>query len=586
MFSTKKQLTHLETVGLIKLVQAHPELEYLFRHNLVQEVAYNSLLIEDRKKLHRKVGEAIEESYPDRLEEFAAVLGNHFEIAGDEQRALKYFTLAGDTDFAIYANAEAVSHYTRALKILPTCEVSSEELIHLYTNLGRALELNSQYDLALAKYEEMEALAQTQDDRPMALAALAARITVYTTPTEFFDPAQGEALAEQALRLTRELGDQTTEAKLLWTLLRLHIFTDKMSEAIDYGERSLALARELNLREQMAFTLTDLASQCYLLSGRLDQAKVALHEARDIWRELDNLPMLANSLSTLCAISVFAGEYEQALPFSQEAYQISESIGNRWGQSHSRYKVGYAFWELGQPEQAIAMMEDSLHLSEVSGFIFPQAITRVDLALLYGELGAIERGMETVRMALVVTETKVPFVHGLAMAALTHLHLLNGNLTEAEAVLDQSKEALTMEGYPAFSMSIHVTDGELALRQGDYERAVTMTDAVLAELHQFGMRSYIPTVLYIQAQALLGQGQNEAALKRLREAHAEAEAIGSRRMLWQILFALSKLETDPTEAETLRQQAREIVEYITDHIDQDDLRRSFLNLPDVRAVLD
>jgi len=586
MPSTKKQLTHLETVGLIKLVQAHPELEYLFRHNLVQEVAYNSLLIEDRKKLHRKVGEAIEESYPDRLEEFAAVLGNHFEIAGDEQRALKYFTLAGDTDFAIYANAEAVIHYTRALKIVPLCQVTSEEFIHLYTNLGRALELNSQYELALATYEEMGEVAQQRSDPVLELASLMARATLLTMPTAISDRDRAHTLAEQALSLAQDMDDKATEARLLWTMLRLHIFTDKLSEAIDYGERSLALARELNLRQQMAFTLTDLASQCYLLSGRLDQAKAALHEARDIWRELDNLPMLANSLSTLCATLVFAGEYEQALALSEEAYQMSESIGNPWGQSHSRYKVGYAFWELGQPEQAIAMMEDSLHLSEVSGFIFPQAISRVDLALLYGELGAIERGMETVRMALAVTETKLPFVHGYAMATLAYLHLLNGNLTEAKAALDQSKENLALEGYPVFFMPVPITDSKLALKQGDYERAIRVTEAILTDLRQFGMRLYIPTVLYIQAQALLAQGQDEAAHERLREARTAAEAIGSRRMLWQILFALSKLETDPTEAENLRQQAREIVKYITDHIDQDDLRRSFLDLPNVRAVLD
>jgi len=52
MTSTKKHLNHLETVGLIKLAQTHPELEFMFRHALVQEAAYNSLLIEDRKKLH------------------------------------------------------------------------------------------------------------------------------------------------------------------------------------------------------------------------------------------------------------------------------------------------------------------------------------------------------------------------------------------------------------------------------------------------------------------------------------------------------------------------------------------------------
>jgi len=83
----------------------------------------------------------------------------------------------------------------------------------------------------------------------------------------------------------------------------------------------------------------------------------------------------------------------------------------------------------------------------------------------------------------------------------------------------------------------------------------------------------------------LALGREEAALESLLEARSIAEAIGSRRMLWRVLFALSELEADLTEAERLRQQARQIVEYIADHIDEVKLRQLFLNLPDVRAVL-
>src|SRR5690606_9644008 len=77
------QLSTLESSGLIRLAQVDPELEYLFRHALVQEAAYSSLLQTDQKRLHREVGEALEHSYPDRLDsrELAPVLGHHFAQA-------------------------------------------------------------------------------------------------------------------------------------------------------------------------------------------------------------------------------------------------------------------------------------------------------------------------------------------------------------------------------------------------------------------------------------------------------------------------------------------------------------------------
>ena len=62
------QLNMLEISGLIRLVQAQPELEYLFRHALVQETAYGSLLKQDRKRLHLAVGTALEKLYAGRLD--------------------------------------------------------------------------------------------------------------------------------------------------------------------------------------------------------------------------------------------------------------------------------------------------------------------------------------------------------------------------------------------------------------------------------------------------------------------------------------------------------------------------------------
>src|SRR3990172_2344393 len=87
-------LTALEVTGLVLLAQSQPELEYLFRHALVQEAAYYSLVKQDRKHLHGLVGEALERTYPDRLEELAPLLAQHFTEAGEDERALKYYTLA------------------------------------------------------------------------------------------------------------------------------------------------------------------------------------------------------------------------------------------------------------------------------------------------------------------------------------------------------------------------------------------------------------------------------------------------------------------------------------------------------------
>ncbi|HJW22980.1 MAG TPA: hypothetical protein VJ506_11185 [Candidatus Limnocylindrales bacterium] len=120
------QLDTLEAKGLIRLAAYRPELEYLFRHGLVQDAAYGSLLKQERRDLHRRVGEALEELYPERRAELAAVLAMHFEQAGDTERALAYLQEAGR--YALERNAyhEAFSAYDRAAALLPATDGAAE----------------------------------------------------------------------------------------------------------------------------------------------------------------------------------------------------------------------------------------------------------------------------------------------------------------------------------------------------------------------------------------------------------------------------------------------------------------------------
>jgi tetratricopeptide (TPR) repeat protein len=445
------------------------------------------------------------------------------------------------------------------------------------------LELDSQFDEALATYEEMAGLT---DEPSIELASLMARVTIYAVPTSVHNSAQALALGERALALARELSDQQAEAKILWSLSLANFFGSRAAQAIECGERSLALARELGLREQMAQTLNDLGSFCYLYSGSIDRAKSSLREASDLWRELGNLPMLADSLSSSCVTCVYGGEYDQAVALSEEALQISQSIDNLWGQSYSQWLVGVAYWERGEFSRAIAVMEESIRLGELAGFVPPQDHTRAYLAALYGDLGALDRGLEAVRLALSVAETKNPTGRIHALGILAHLYQMSGELTKAARVIEEGKLDPYREAWPVFYISVVVAEAELALKLADYERAVDVTDTLLARLAEFGMRAFTPYARYLQGQALLGLNRKNAARERWLESRDEAEAIGSRRTLWRVLNALSQLEGDLTEAERLRQEAQHVIEYIAEHIDCAELRESFLNLPDVQAVLE
>jgi predicted ATPase len=131
----------LQRVGLIDETARMPEREYAFHHSLTQEATYGTILLKGRRELHLRVGEILEELYADRIEEFAPLLARHFQEAGDDERTLAYATVAGDSAARLYANVEAVTHYTRAIEAAHRLGIDDETLSQLSLSRGRALEL-------------------------------------------------------------------------------------------------------------------------------------------------------------------------------------------------------------------------------------------------------------------------------------------------------------------------------------------------------------------------------------------------------------------------------------------------------------
>jgi predicted ATPase/tRNA A-37 threonylcarbamoyl transferase component Bud32 len=536
------------------------------------------------RRLHQQAGEAIERIYDAGQRRYWPVLAHHFTQAGDAERAIKYSQLAGDAAAAVYANVEAAAYYRQVLTLFDAAEAGTQWLTDLYSRLGRVLELNSQFDEALEVYAELETLAQQRGSRSMELAALMAQGTIMSFALRDF--IRAEALMNKALSLARDLGDQAAEAKVSWGLSNVHTLQNRFETAIEYGERSLALSRQLNLRQQMVYTLNDLA-RTYVFYGRFNQAQEMAREARQLWRDMENRPMLADNLSQASIIALHLGYYDQAVAYSEEALQISQATNNNWGQSYSRMWVGVAYWEYGQSAEAIAVSVDGIRLGDLVGFVGARIVTRAELALIYAELGAPERGLELIEQALdiVGTSAQFEFHRPIILAAKTQIQLSHGNLAGAETAITQAKPDPHQPELSIFVPPVFLARGELAFRQKEYARTAAVMDELLDTLNNYGMRRYLPDGLYLQAQAFRKLGQLETAQARLGEAQAVAEAIGSRRILWRVLFTLSQLEPDPIQAKRLHQQAQEVVEYIADHAPAD-LRASFLALPNVAAIFE
>ena len=122
---------------------AFPEVEYIFKHALTQEVAYSSVLQERRKCLHEQTAQAIEALYSATLEDHYSELAHHYSRSGNTEKAVEYLRLAGQQAVQRSANAEAISHLTAALellKTLPDTPERAQQELALQLDLGRVVD--------------------------------------------------------------------------------------------------------------------------------------------------------------------------------------------------------------------------------------------------------------------------------------------------------------------------------------------------------------------------------------------------------------------------------------------------------------
>ncbi len=572
-------LKELEQAQLIRRSD-DPELTYLFKHTLTQELACESLLLKTRRTIHARVAAAIEQAYDAESREVAAVLAHHYSAAGNDTKTVHFAALAGDAAARVYANTEAIGFYSLAIEAARRSQESSRRIAELYLKHGRCLELLGHFRKATADYVEMQGIGRERGDRELELKGLIAEATATSIPTRDSDPAKGRTLSERALVLAREAGDREAEARILWNLLLTDIYHGgDYREAIRHGEESLAIARELGLREQIAYSLHDLFV-AYATSGQFDKARAARTEASAIWRELANKPMLSESLGGLSVLEMAQGNYDAAFALASEGYSISRSIGNLGGQETSAYFLALVYMERGEWGNALSTLHEGLGPEGRESIEGPGMSIAGLIGWIYANTGDYVRARDWLTRGLRAGSASNTLRHVWLCALLTRLELQAGHVEAAAAAFLNGPVVATLGEYvrifPASAPEIYLAAAELALAQGDTEHALVLLEEVEGHMREIGMRLRLPEVLWVKGRALAASGQTDRALEQLRAAHELARAIHSRLSLHMILPSLRTLEAEGghgEEVETLDAETRELQEYISEHLPVE-LRRS------------
>jgi ABC-type transport system substrate-binding protein len=192
-------LATLQRLDLVVEQRRRPVPQFRFRHGLVQEVAYASLVDSKRRRLHLKVGEALEALYPDGPEDVYGVLARHFTEADAPEKAADYLLLAGDAARALYADQQAIAHYSRAREFLARL---GDDRRARDTLFKIALARHLAFDFARAEEAYDEAFSCRVDEPPRPERTERIETVMDERPDDF---VPGDLYSTQSLQLAAHL---------------------------------------------------------------------------------------------------------------------------------------------------------------------------------------------------------------------------------------------------------------------------------------------------------------------------------------------------------------------------------------------
>ena len=322
--------THLESMlqsGLVFQFGSGSDLYFQFKHALIQNAAYASLLRDQQKQYHQRVAEFLEQNRPEMARSQAYLLARHFKQAGFPEKSLHYWCRAGRQALSASATSEALSHYLDALEIINTAQFVGPDELELEVHLGLAscYRFNDRYQDALGSLQQAEALAQKLDRVGQLSDICNIRGNIYFTMG-----SHENCLVEHrhSLEYAGQQGSLENEIRAMGGLGDAHYSGGEMKAAMEQFSRCCDLA------QANGYVFQDAANRAMIGWSRVYELEFAeaLQDARqaiEICKQCGHHRGRLNAEALACFASVEMGDFEVADRHNDHAHEMADKLGSK-----------------------------------------------------------------------------------------------------------------------------------------------------------------------------------------------------------------------------------------------------------------
>jgi predicted ATPase len=428
-------LARLQAAEFVYEQPAYPEVEYIFKHALTQEVAYNSLLNERRKGIHERTAQAMEEVYRDRLDDHYSELAYHYSRSGNTQKAIDYLQLAGQQSVQRSAYTEAVNHFTSALELLKTLPDTRE---------------------------------RARAELPLQIAL---GFSIISTA------GHGTPEVGQTFLRARDLCQQIGETPQLFSVLRglwnFYLIRAEYRVAREITEQFLSLAQRrqdpiflLAAHEQMGFLSLWLAE--WTSSREHHEQAISLYDPQQhgTYVSLYEADLGMWSYAQVAAVLWYQGYPEQALQKSREALRLAHELNHPFSTSWVLFAVAWLHQLRQEPQETQRLVETQIAFFRDQGFQSFLALGTTLHGWVLAMQGQEQEGIAQIGQGMAIWQSMGgEEIRSFFLALLAEAYGEQGQTESGLTVLNEALARVSQTGERFNEAELHRLKGELTLQQ-------------------------------------------------------------------------------------------------------------------------